>query len=68
MQDGREHLLAWVVQSDDPTSIKDEILVKCRPLGFATAVQAARPICDRRAQHGQRLAFCRSMADRTYPA
>lgn len=55
-QAGREHLLDWVVRSDEPASIKDEILVKCLTLGLASAEQVSGPIADRRAQHEERLA------------
>jgi DNA-binding PadR family transcriptional regulator len=63
---GREHLLEWVVLSNEPASIKDEILVKCMTLGLASAEQVARAIADRRAQQEERLAFYRSTIDGKY--
>lgn len=63
---GREHLLEWVVRSNVPASIKDEILVKCMTLGLASDEQVARPIADRRAQHQERLAHYNMTLDRHY--
>lgn len=63
---GREHLLEWVIRSNEPASIKDEILVKCMTLGLASAEQVARPIADRRAQHEERLAFYRDAVNGKY--
>ena len=64
---GRDYLLEWVVRSNEPASIKDEILVKCMTLGLASAEQVARPIADRRAQHEERLVHYQSAIDARYP-
>ena len=66
-QAGRDHLLEWVVRSNEPASIKDEILVKCMTLGLASPEQVAHPIAERRAQHQERLTHYRSAVDRHYP-
>ena len=66
-QAGRDLLLEWVVQSNEPASIKDEILVKCMTLGLASSEQVAHPIAERRAQHEERLAHYRSAVETHYP-
>jgi DNA-binding PadR family transcriptional regulator len=63
---GRGHLLEWVVRSNEPASIKDEILVKCLTLGLASAKQVSGPIADRRAQHHERLTHYRSTVEEKY--
>ena len=63
---GRDQLLDWVVRSNVPSSIKDEILVKCMTLGLASREQLAEQIVGRRVQHEERLAHYRSAAAARY--
>ena len=63
---GRDHHLNWVIGSNEPASIKDEILVKCLTLGLASAEQVSLQIAERRAQHEERLAHYRSTVEENY--
>lgn len=64
---GREHLLDWVVRSNVPASIKDEILVKCMTLGVASRAQIAEQIAARRVSHADRLRSYQAAVESRYP-
>ena len=64
---GRANLLDWVLRSNVPASIKDEILVKCMTLGLASREQIAVQIADRRVSHAERLASYQAAVASRYP-
>lgn len=64
---GRKELKRWVAQGDEPTPLRDELMVRLRAEAVIGPTGLDREIRRRQAQHEEKLALYRQIEVRDFP-